>query len=225
MEDGRYSDGTSDRKWQLAAGEAAAAPGFTGSLREVATMTISTAQSVTRTQTLGRSITVARIPAASSGRARPEEHTGLSQADLANRAITWYAHFGSQLRAGYQLTLRSGETGKAHTLLPPTGSPAAAHHVRRLPGNGEARGTGKGGQTSPGCDFSDRLSPAHPLPPRCRLLTGPVTASAQPWLTVATSRGSPVAAPRGRGAQPMSRSGTGLAARQPAAAGRNGGLS
>jgi hypothetical protein len=116
-------------------------------------MTSSTAQQTAETRP-GRSITVALAPAARSRLGQIQEHTGLSQADLANCAITWYAYFDTQLRAGYNLTLWN-DKGNACTLPFHAGCPAQAPRLRR------------------------------------------VTSPAQPWLTVATSRGSPSAAPRG----------------------------
>ena len=126
-------------------------------------MTISTAQRTAATHP-DRSITIALAPAARSGLGQLQEHTGLSQADLANCAITWYAYFDTQLRAGYNLTLWNDRPENAYTLSLSAGGPAQALHLRR------------------------------------------VTSPAQPWLAVATSRGSPSAAPRGGGAQQVCRS-------------------
>jgi hypothetical protein len=184
-------------------------------------MTTGTPQRVSQAQAHGRSITVALLPATQHSLGQLQEHTGLSQADLANCAITWYAYFDTQLRAGYSLTLWNGETRKAYTLSLPGGSPTAAHHVRWLPGNGQVRSA----MTAPYSQatwpsLTQAFRPSYGLSP-----PAPVITSSQPWLTVVTSRGSPDAAPCGGGLQPMCRSVTGLPAWQQARVDRNGGPS
>jgi hypothetical protein len=79
----------------------------------------------------GRSITVALAPAARSGLRQLQENTGLSLADLANCAITWYAYFDTQLRAGYNLTLWNDGPQNAHTLSLPAGCPVQTPRPRR----------------------------------------------------------------------------------------------
>lgn len=185
-------------------------------------MTIGTAPFVT--QAPPGSITVALLPAARSGLGRLQEHSGLSRADLANCAITWYAYFDTQLRAGDNLTLWNEQTGKAYTLS--ASSQPAAHDVRWPPGKGEASGAGSGTRAAPGFYFkAARLSPAQAFRLRHGLPPSPVITPAQPWLTIETSRGSPAAALLRRGAQTMCRSVTGLPSRPRAVADRNGGPS
>ena|ERR1700733_8071735 len=77
-------------------------------------MTISTSQRTERAANRAIRIIVRRGPAAWSRLSQLQEHTDLSQADLASCAITWYAHFGTQLRAGYKPILRKDETGEAY---------------------------------------------------------------------------------------------------------------
>lgn len=89
-------------------------------------MNISTAQYPKHGQDLGTAITVALGPATRSSVARLQERTGLSQAELANCALTWYAYLDAQLRAGYSLTLRNEITGKASTLSLSAGRGASA---------------------------------------------------------------------------------------------------
>lgn len=184
-------------------------------------MIIGTPQRVPQAQAPGRSFTLALLPAARSCLGRLQEHTGLSQADLANCAITWYAYLDTRLRAGYSLTLWNGETGKAYTLGLTGGSPTAAHDARWLPGNGQVPGASPAPYfqaTRPSLAQASRR-------PSYGLSSAPVTTTPQPWLTVVTSRGSPAAAPRDGGPQPMCRSVTGLPAGQQGRAGRNGGPS
>jgi hypothetical protein len=183
-------------------------------------MIIGTPQRVPQAQAPGRFITVALLPATRSCLGWLQEHTGLSQADLANCAITWYAQLDTQLRAGYSLTLRNSETGKAYTLGPPGGSPTPAHDARWPSGNGQVR------SVPPASHFrATRLSLAQASRPHYGLSPAPVTTSPQPWLTIVTSRGSPAAAPCDGGPEPMCRSVTGLPAWQQARAVRNGGPS
>jgi hypothetical protein len=175
-------------------------------------------------QTFDGTITVALIPAASSGLRRLEQRTGQSQADLTNCAISWYVCLDEQLQAGYHLTLWNDETGKAYSLS--AGSPAVAQDARWLPGLGGARGAGSGARAAP----SFYVNPSRPsaVHASCRLRRGlppsPLPrATARPWLTVSTSRGSPAAAAlRGGAAQPLCRPDAGVPARKPAAASRIG---
>jgi hypothetical protein len=161
-------------------------------------MTISTAQRVQQAQTPGTSINVALIPAARSGLGRLQEHTGLSQADLANCAITWYAYFDTQLRAGYSLTLWDGETGKAYTLSLRCRPPAS--QVARP-------------------SVEQAFRPSYGLPP------SPVSTPAQPWLAAVSSRGSPSAAARRGPAEPACPCGTRPQARNRAMIATEGGKS
>ena len=94
--------------------------------------------------------------------------------------------------------------------------------VRWPPGEGEASGAGSGTRAAPGFHFkAARLSPSRaPHTPYGRLPCL-AAASAQPRLTIATSRGSPAAPAAGGGGRTVCRPVT----RPRAAAGRNGGPS
>jgi hypothetical protein len=187
-------------------------------------MTTSTAPHVTQAQALPGSITVTLMPAARRGLRLLQEHTGLSRTDLANCAITWYA-FDAQLRAGYHLTLRNDEMRKAYTSSLPAGSQPATRAVR-WPPDGEGSGAESGTRAALGIYFNTAwLSQAQASDPRHGRLPGPVATPAQPWLTIATSRGSPAAPAAGGGGRAVCRPDTGLPTRQRAAAGRNGGPS
>jgi hypothetical protein len=171
-------------------------------------MTISTAQRTGRAQVPDVPIAVALGPAARSSLGQLQDHTGLSQADLANCAITWYAYFDTRLRVGYNLTLWNAEAGKSYTLSLSAGSPAA----------GSA-------QAAPGFHSSAARPPIAETLSRPSRSPGPVFAPAKPWLAGASSRGSPSAALHTEGAQPVNRPATRSQARNPAVAAREGGSS
>jgi hypothetical protein len=61
----------------------------------------------------GERITVALIPDAGNDLRRLQERTNLSKTDITNRAITSYAFFDAQLRAGHDLIIRDAKTGEA----------------------------------------------------------------------------------------------------------------
>ena len=63
-------------------------------------------------QALGEHITVAQIPTVAGDLRRLQRHTRLSATDLTNRAITSYAFFDAQLRAGNDLIVRDNGTGE-----------------------------------------------------------------------------------------------------------------
>jgi len=207
-------------------------------------MTISPAQRDARGQTPGEHITIALAPAARSQLWRLQERTGLPTTHLANCAITWYAYFDAQLRAGHDLIVWNGRAGKGHILSLAAGTPAVARDVRWAPGISRARGAGSGNQAAapglnpgtarrppapaswrswpggpadmPAMTASPALGLSRPGPP------GPVTAAARARLTVATSRGSPGGGP-GRGAAPLVyRPATGLQDQMPLAAAGTG---
>lgn len=150
-------------------------------------MTTSTAQHTGRAQAPGICTTVALDSAARHSLGQLKQNMGLPDTELTSCALTWYAYFDTQLRAGYNLTLWNAWGGKAYTLsLPETAknsklrgaseapsAPAATHlciRVSRLPGAG-TRGH------------------HHPRP------AAPVFMPARPWLASASSRGSPSPAP------------------------------
>jgi hypothetical protein len=60
----------------------------------------------------GRRVTVTLIPAAEADLRQLQERTGLSTTDLVNRAITTYAFFDAQLRAGHDIVTRNNRTGE-----------------------------------------------------------------------------------------------------------------
>jgi hypothetical protein len=182
------------------------------------------------TQTSEGFVTVALAPSARHSLGCLQQRTGQSQADLATCAITWYAYLDNQLRAGYNLTLWSDDAGKAYTLSLSVGSPAVLRGVPWLPGLGAVRGTGGRARGAPSfCLSAAGPSTAHAFRRlRHGLPPSPLTAAtAQPWLTVATSRGSPAAAaaPRGGAAQPLGRFAVGIPASKAATTARNGGPS
>jgi hypothetical protein len=76
-------------------------------------MTASPARGVARPQEPGRRITVALIPQAEDDLRRLQDRTGLSETDLANRAISLYEFIDAQLRAGNDLIARDSRTGKS----------------------------------------------------------------------------------------------------------------
>jgi len=190
-------------------------------------MTIRAVPHAVQAQAIDRTVTVALVPAAGRGLRRLEQRRGQSRSDLTNCAISWYVYLDAQLQAGYRLTLWNDETGKAYTLS--AGSPAAVQDARWLPGLGGARGAGSGARAAPSFYFNPSGPSAVHAFRRLRrgLPHGPLAlAVARPWLTVSTSRGSPAAAaPRGGVAQPLCCPATGISARKPAAAARNGGPS
>jgi len=57
-------------------------------------------------------ITVALIPKAGEDLQRLQERTSLSKTDITNRAITLYEFIDAQLRAGRDVLIRDGKTGK-----------------------------------------------------------------------------------------------------------------
>jgi hypothetical protein len=79
-------------------------------------MNVGTDQSASWAHAPGPTVTVTLDRPARSSLRRLQEHTSLSPAELTNCALTWYAYFDAQLRAGYSLTLWSAEAGPAHTL-------------------------------------------------------------------------------------------------------------
>jgi len=179
-------------------------------------MTISTAQYPERASTLGTSITIALGPAAKSSVARLQERTGLSQAELANCALTWYAYFDTQLRAGYRLTLWHESTGKASTLSLTAGPPANGQGTHWLHGWG----------SSGFCFMPAPAAQAQAHRPGPRRSQGPVVTPVRPWLTTVTNRGSPpIAAPRGGGHRPQCRGVTRSPVRKATRAAGNGGPS
>lgn len=60
----------------------------------------------------GERVTVVLIPAVSEDLHRLHRRTKLSATDLTNRAITLYEFFDAQLRAGNDLMVRNGGTGR-----------------------------------------------------------------------------------------------------------------
>jgi hypothetical protein len=80
---------------------------------EVRTMTDRPASHGPRPPVTGEPITVALIPTAGDDLRQLQERTNLSRTDITNRAITSYAFFDAQLRAGHDLIIRDPETGKA----------------------------------------------------------------------------------------------------------------
>ena len=147
-------------------------------------MTISEAQQAELAPASYARMTVALDAAAGNCVGRLQERAARSRADLANCALTWYESFDIQLRAGYNLTLRNAEAGKAYTLslsAPP-------------------RETGGGRPVGRLCFKADPLSWAgapgpHHRPP------DPTFTPAEPWLASTSCRGSPSTAPRQRGAR------------------------
>src|SRR5260370_21911520 len=135
-------------------------------------------------------ITVALDSAARNSLGRLQENTGLSKTELATCALTWYAYFDTQLRAGYNLTLWNAREGKAYTLSLPAGSPEVAKDSR-LPGNGEAGRAPAAARlyvspsrpSGPGTrdrrhrrPHAPRSTPAEPPPPRPRRRSHPAAA-------------------------------------------------
>ena len=120
-------------------------------------MTISTAHYREQELTAGRSITSARGPTTGSSVVRLEERMGLSQTQPANCALTWYAYFDTQLRAGYSLTFWN-ERGKASPVSLTAGPPANVESTRLAPTAGKA-------PASASCLFRQReLRPTAPAP-------------------------------------------------------------
>jgi hypothetical protein len=157
-------------------------------------MAIGTAKYPEQGLALGRSINVALGPATRSSVARLQEHTGLSEAELANCALTWYAYLDARLRAGYSLTLWNESTGKASTLSLTVGAPASDHGSRRLGGwkrYGSFVALGPAAQTR-----------THSL--GLGQFQGQAVLTVRPWLVSVTSRGSPPIPrpPPGRGRGP-----------------------
>ncbi len=148
-------------------------------------------------------ITVALDSAARNSLGRLQENTGLSKTELATCALTWYAYFDTQLRAGYNLTLWNAREGKAYTLSLPAGSPEVAKDSR-LPGNGEA---GRAPAAARLYVSASRPSGPGTRGRRHRRPPAPVFTPAKPWLADASSRGSPSAAPCPGGAPPACRPG------------------
>jgi hypothetical protein len=58
-------------------------------------------------------ITVALIPTAGKDLRELQQRTSMSKTDITNRAITSYAFFDAELRAGHDLIIRDTKTGKA----------------------------------------------------------------------------------------------------------------
>jgi hypothetical protein len=161
-------------------------------------MTTSTARHTERAQAPGIPSTIALGSAAWNSLGRLQENTGLSKTELATCALTWYAYFDTQLRAGYNLTLWNAREGKAYTLSLPAGTPEVAKDCR-LPGNGEA------GSAPATVRLYGRASwPSGPRPRgrRHRRPPAPVFTPTKPWLAGASSRGSPVSCPCPGGALP-----------------------
>ena len=147
-------------------------------------MTISEAQQAELAPASYARMTVALDAAARNCVGRLEEHTARSRADLANCALTWYEFFDIQLRAEYNLTLRSAEAGKAHTTFLPA----------------PPRETGGGRPVGRLCFKASPLSWAGAPAPHHRP-PDPAFTPAKPWLASTSGRGSPSTAPRQRGAR------------------------
>lgn len=178
-------------------------------------MTISTAHYREQELTGGRSITPARGPATGRSVARLEKRVGLSQIQLANCGLTWYAYFNTQLRAGYSLTFWN-ERGKASTVSLTAGSPANVESTRWL----------QGGERPGFCLMPVPAAQAQADRPGPGQFQGPVVTPVRPWLTTVTSRGSPpIAAPRGGGHRSTCRCDTRLQLRKATRAAGNGGSS
>jgi hypothetical protein len=115
-------------------------------------MTISTSQRTEREEKRAIRITVPRGPAAWSRLSQFQEHMDLSKADLVSCAITWYAHFGTQLRAGYKPILRKDETGEAYGVREADGiraPPVWGRHRRPQTGNMYYRRVSRGMESHP----------------------------------------------------------------------------
>lgn len=178
-------------------------------------MTISTAHYREQELTAGRSITSARGPVTGSSVARLEERMGLSQTQLANCALTWYAYFDTQLGAGYSLTFWN-ERGKASLVSLTAGPPANVESTRRL----------HGGESPGFCLMPVPAARAQADRPGPGQFQGPVVTPIRPWLTAVTSRGSPsIAAPLGGGHRPTCRYVTRPLLRKATRAAGNGGSS
>jgi hypothetical protein len=76
-------------------------------------MTDRPATHVPRPPVTGERITVALIPTAGNDLRQLQERANLSKTDITNRAITSYAFFDAQLRAGHDLIIRDTKTGRA----------------------------------------------------------------------------------------------------------------
>jgi len=62
-------------------------------------------------------IAIALIPQARADLQRLQARTNLSQADIANRAITLYEFIDAQLSAGRELLIRDADTGEIQRVL------------------------------------------------------------------------------------------------------------
>lgn len=179
-------------------------------------MTISTAHYPEQELTGGRSITPALGPAARSNVGPLEERVGLSQAQLANCALSSYAYFGTQLRSGYSLTLWNERGGKASTVSV-TAGPRASGESSRWLHSGGSHGF---------CLMPVPATQAQADRPGPGQFQGPVVTPVRPWLTAVTSRGSPrIAAPHGGGHRPTCRCATRPPLRKATRATGNGGSS
>lgn len=162
-------------------------------------MTTSTAQHIERAQTPGIPSTVALGSAARNSLERLQENTGLSKTELATCALTWYAYFDTQLRAGYNLTLWNAKAGKAYTMSLPAGSSEAAKD-NWPPGDGKAGNAPAAWlPVTASRRWGARTRGCHRRP------LAPMFTPAKPCLASVSSRGSPSAAPRPGGAPPACR--------------------
>src|SRR5260370_21856570 len=143
-------------------------------------------------------ITVALDSAARNSLGRLQENTGLSKTELATCALTWYAYFDTQLRAGYNLTLWNAREGKAYTLSLPAGSPEVAQDSR-LPAH---RDSGRAPAAARLYLSASRPSGPGTRGRRHRRPPAPAVTPAQPWPAGASSRCRPAAAPCPRRAPP-----------------------